>query len=96
VKGKLLEFKSLQVKLLQYLAKIATYYKQDMNHICLIKLVVLKRPGFNHENMVCLTKPDFDMVTRRPVRRLRAMSSTSFLLFISNMFLCYLARCEKR
>ena len=29
VKGKLLEFKSLQVKLLPYLAKIATYYKQD-------------------------------------------------------------------
>jgi len=35
VKVKLSEFKSLQVKLLQYIAKIATYSKQDMNHICL-------------------------------------------------------------
>jgi len=46
VKVKLSEFKSLQVKLLQYIAKIATYSKQDMNHICLLRLVVLKRPGF--------------------------------------------------
>ena len=46
VKGKLLEFKSLEVKLLQCLAKIFTYSKQDMNHICLIRFVVLRHPGF--------------------------------------------------
>jgi len=46
VKVKLSEFKSLQLKLLQYLAKIATYSKQDMNHICVKRVVVLKRPGF--------------------------------------------------
>ena len=40
VKVKLIEFKSLQVKLLHYSAKIATYSQQDMNHICLIRLVV--------------------------------------------------------
>ena len=54
VKMKLSEFKSLQVELLQHLAKIATCSKQNMNHICLIRLVVLKRPGFNHANMVYL------------------------------------------
>jgi len=46
VKVKLLEFESLQVKPLQYLAKTATYPKQDINHICLMRVVVLKRPGF--------------------------------------------------
>jgi len=45
VKVKRSEFKSPQVKLLQYLSKIATYSRQDRN-ICLIRLVVLKRPGF--------------------------------------------------
>jgi len=46
VKVKLSEFKSLQEKLLRYSAKIATYSKQDIHHICMIRLVVLKRPGF--------------------------------------------------
>jgi len=52
VKVKLLEFKSLQVKLLQYLMKIATYSKQDMNHIFLVRLAVLKRPGFQSRKYV--------------------------------------------
>jgi len=43
VKVKLKELKSRQVKLLQYLVKTIHI---DMNHICLIRLVVLKRPGF--------------------------------------------------
>jgi len=46
VKVKLFEFKSLEVKPLQYIAKIDAYSKYDMNHIRLIKLVILKRPGF--------------------------------------------------
>jgi len=34
--------------------KSCTYSNKDMNHIYVVSIVVLKRPDFNHKNMVCL------------------------------------------
>jgi len=55
VNVKLLEFKSHLVILLQYLAKMDTKSKYNMNHICMIKLVVLNRPSFQSRKYGVLT-----------------------------------------